>query len=162
MNLLNKGSKSISPVELIDIYPTLMDLTGIEIPKHAVGKSLKPILENKDFSIRGSSFTKWRNGYSIKTKRYRITKWGENGELGYELYDHKYDKNELNNLAFHNEYGEVMDSLKIVLDQRIYESMTKPDGLGRQFNDAKPLPKAKNITLGDLHNIEGKTYMLKK
>lgn len=161
-NLLNRGSKSMSPVELIDIYPTLMDLTGIEIPKHVVGKSLKPILENKDFSIRGSSFTKWRNGYSIKTKRYRITKWGKNGQLGYELYDHKYDNNELNNLASDNEYSEVMDSLKLTLNQRISESMLKPDGLGRQFNNISPVPKAKNITLGDLHDIEDKIYILKK
>ena len=161
-NLSNKGSKSESPVELVDIYPTLMDLTGIKIPTNVVGKSLKPILENKDFSTRGSSFTKWRNGYSIKTKRYRITKWGKNGELGYELYDHNYDKSELNNLASHNEYIEVMDSLKIILNQRIRESMIKPDGLGRQFNNVEPLHKAKNITLGDLHDIEGKIYMLKK
>ena len=35
---------------------------------------------------------RWRNGYTIKTKRFRLTKWGVNGELGYELYDHKNDK----------------------------------------------------------------------
>ena len=54
--------------------------------------------KNVDTTIRGSALTRWRNGYSIKTKRYRLTKWGKNGELGYELYDHKNDKNELNNL----------------------------------------------------------------
>ena len=88
-----------SPVELIDIYPTLMDLTGIESPDHVVGKSLKPIFENKNVKIRNSALTKWRNGYSIKTENHRLTKWGENGDLGYELYDHSVDKDELINLA---------------------------------------------------------------
>ena len=55
-----------------------------------------------------------------------------------------------------------MDSLKLTLNQRISESMQKPDGLGRQFNNISPVPKAKNITLGDLHDIEDKIYILKK
>ena len=44
--LENKGVTSNSPVELIDIYPTLMDLTDIITPKHVVGRSLVPIIEN--------------------------------------------------------------------------------------------------------------------
>ena len=62
-------------MELIDIYPTLIDLTGIESPDHVVGKSLKPIFENNNINIRNSALTKWRNGYSIKTKNFRITRW---------------------------------------------------------------------------------------
>ena len=92
-NSENKGVISMSPVELIDLYPTLMDLTNINTPQHVVGKSLEPLMKNVNASIRGSALTNWRNGYSIKTKRYRLTKWGSNGELGYELYDHEIDKN---------------------------------------------------------------------
>ena len=88
-----------SPVELIDIYPTIMDLLDIKIPNHVVGKSLKPLMLNNTSNIRNSALTKWQNGYSIKTEQYRITKWGENGELGYELYNHLEDQQELNNLA---------------------------------------------------------------
>ena len=35
---VSKGVRSNSPVELIDIYPTLMDLTKIETPSNVVGK----------------------------------------------------------------------------------------------------------------------------
>ena len=56
---------------------------------------------------------------AIKTKRFRLTKWGVNGELGYELYDHKIDKNELINLASNQEYREVMDTLKTLINQRL-------------------------------------------
>ena len=161
-NSENKGVISISPVELIDLYPTLMDLTDINTPKHVVGKSLEPLMKNVNASIRGSALTKWRNGYSIKTKRYRITKWGSNGELGYELYDHEKDKNELINLASNQDYNEVIDSLKLVIEQRIAEASIKPEGLGRQFENAKPIPKAGNITFGDIHDANGKRTYLKK
>ena len=62
-NLENKDAISMSPVELIDLYPTLMDLTNIKTPKHVVGKSLDPIIKNVNASVRGSSLTRWKNGY---------------------------------------------------------------------------------------------------
>ena len=148
-NLENIGVRSKSPVELIDLYPTLMDLTNINTPMHVVGKRLEPLMKNVNNSVRGSALTRWRKGYSIKTKRYRLTKWGSNGELGYELYDHKNDKNELINLARNQDYNQVMDSLKLVIDQRITEALIKPEGLGRQFKNVKPMYKAKYITFGE-------------
>ena len=80
LNFQSHGTKTMikrtnSPVELIDIYPTIMDLLDITIPKHVVGKSLKPLMLNNTSNIRNSALTKWQNGYSIKTEQYRITKW---------------------------------------------------------------------------------------
>ena len=154
-NSVNKGVSSTSPVELIDLYPTLMDLTNIKTPQHVVGKSLQPIMKDANTLVRESALTRWRKGYSIKTKRYRLTKWGKNGELGYELYDHKSDKKELINLANSEDYIQTMDSLKFVIEQRIAEASIKPEGLGRQFENAKPMYKAKNITFGDIHTADG-------
>ena len=161
-NSVNNGEISNSPVELIDLYPTLMDLTNINTPKHVVGKSLEPLMRNVHASVRGSALTRWRNGYSIKTNRYRLTKWGSSGELGYELYDHKNDKNELINLASRQDYKQVMDSLKLVIVERITEASIKPEGLGRQFENAKPMYKAKNITFGDIHDTNGEVLYYKE
>ena len=157
----NRGGASMSPVELIDVYPTLMSLTNINIPKHVVGKSLEPIMNNENSLVRGSALTRWRNGYSIKTKRYRLTQWGTNGELGYELYDHKNDKDELINLARNPDYNQLMDSLKLVIENRIVEASVKPENLGRQFENVKPMNKAKNITFGDIYDEEGNLLYLK-
>ena len=161
-NELNKGGVTNSPVELIDIYPTLMDLTDIKVPNHVVGKSLKPIMNNLNAKVRKSSLTRWRNGYSIKTNRYRLTQWGSNGELGYELYDHKCDKNELINLADNKDYFKVMDSLKLEIKQRIIDASDVPKDVGRQFENIKPMHKEKNITFGDIHDLEGEIIHLKK
>ena len=57
---VTKGVRSNSPVELIDIYPTLMDLTKIETPSHVVGKSLTPIFEDSSHKVRRSALTRWR------------------------------------------------------------------------------------------------------
>ena len=152
-----------SPVELIDIYPTIMDLLDIKIPNHVVGKSLKPLMLNNTSNIRNSALTKWQNGYSIKTEQYRITKWGENGELGYELYNHLEDQQELNNLANDTSKFIILDSLKKIIDVRINDVNIIPDGIGRQFINAKALNKAPNLTFGDLHNEKGKrTYFKEK
>ena len=149
-----------SPVELIDIYPTLMDLTGIESPDHVVGKSLKPVFENNNFKTRNSALTRWRNGYSIKTENFRLTKWGENGELGYELYDHRNDKEELKNLVSNPNYSSLLDSMKIEIDIRIANAKLKPKGVGRQF-EQESYRKAPNLTHGDIYNKNGKRIYFK-
>ena len=116
-------------------------------------KSLEPIFQDPVYKVRESALTRWRasqhgsfnfsesgiQGYSIKTDRYRLTKWGEKGEFGYELYDHKNDSQELNNLANDNAYKNVKDSLLVTINNRIFEANIYPESLGRQIENATPL-----------------------
>ena len=151
---------SSSPVELIDIFPTLMDLTNITTPAHVVGQSLKPIIENKSLDVRKNALTRWRNGYSIMTERYRLTKWDINGDFQYELYDHKFDEEELNNLALDSNYNLIRDSLIQTINHRIFQADMKPEGIGRQIENVKPIPRITNVTYGDIHNENGnRTYL---
>ena len=140
---INKNQKIMdAPIELVDIYPTLMELVGMETPEFVSGKSFASLLKDSSARVRESALTELRytlkdksnvQGYSIKTDRYRLTKWGEKGDLGYELYDHKYDKEELNNLASNINYKTTKDSLIIVINKRIVQARKKPLGLGEQF-----------------------------
>ncbi len=139
---IQKGLKvDDSPVELVDIYPTLMDLVGIKTPQFVSGKSLVSILDGSTGIIRKSALTQMKNGYSIKTDRYRLTRWGSNGADGYELYDHLSDKSEMFNLAEDENYGWLLDSLSIVLDQRIASANSIPRGLGMQIEGVKAMRK---------------------
>ena len=170
---IQKGVRSNSPVELIDIYPTLMDLTEIETPSNVVGKSLKPIFQDPVYKVRESALTRWRasqhgsfnfsesgiQGYSIKTDRYRLTKWGEKGEFGYELYDHKNDSQELNNLVNNDNYYLVLDSLKKHIDLRIADARKIPEGVGRQLQEVQL--RKESYTPGDIHDINGKRIYMK-
>ena len=152
---------SNSPVELIDVFPTLTDLTSIITPSHVVGKSLMPIIQNKSSSVRKNALTRWRNGYSIMTERFRLTKWDINGDFQYELYDHKLDEEELNNLALDTNYSLIRDSLIQTINSRIIESDMKPAGIGRQIENVKPTPRITSVTYGDIHNEYGKRTYLK-
>jgi arylsulfatase A-like enzyme len=119
-------NKSSSPVEFVDIFPTLCDLAGISTPDNLDGVSLKPILTGevskvKDFAIsqypRGN-----RMGYSLRNERYRYTAWfkidfrkGEKTTSGNliaeELYDYKTDYNETVNHAEEKSYANIKKDL---------------------------------------------------
>jgi hypothetical protein len=55
-----------------------------------------------------------------------------------------------------------MDSLKLVIEERIADASIKPKNLGRQFENAKSMYKAKNITFGDIHDVNGEIMYFKK
>ena len=135
---INKNQKIMdAPVELVDIYPTLMEMLEMDTPEFVSGKSFAPLLKDSNVRVRASALTELGvntggkskvQGYSIKTDRYRFTQWGEDGALGYELYDHKHDKAELQNLADNNNFSRIKDSLKTVIKHRISLARSKPMG----------------------------------
>ncbi len=57
----NRGKKSTALVELIDMYPTLCDLAGIEIPEHLEGQSFTPLLKNPDRDWKSAAFSQYPN-----------------------------------------------------------------------------------------------------
>lgn len=114
-------------VEFVDIYPTVMELAGLDAPAELDGISLVPLLRagrSQSFSttpfpedhvaITQVQFGKNENavpGRSIRTERWRYTQWDE-GRKGHELYDHKLDPHELNNLAYDPAHQEIIAELK--------------------------------------------------
>lgn len=135
-----------APVELVDLYPTIMDLVDMKTPTFVSGKSLAPMLKNIHHKVRKSALTELQvntksgvaQGYSIKTNRYRLSRWKHQGTYRYELYDHYTDTSELNNIANQIDYLEVKDSLIKILDDRVVEAKQVPVGLGRQIKNATP------------------------
>ena len=98
-------------VELLDVYPTLVEMAGLKPPRQKLeGRSLVPLLQNPQSSWDHPALTQTLRrvegrdimGYSIRTERWRYTEWGENGVHGRELYDHDSDPREHINLASGN------------------------------------------------------------
>jgi arylsulfatase A-like enzyme len=107
--------------EFVDIYPTLLDLTGLPIPSYLDGKSLVPALKKVDVVIKDYAISQYpRNsggkkgsdvmGYSLRNKRYRYTEWmsgyfktfmpfNQDLVMANELYDYETDPNETKNLV---------------------------------------------------------------
>lgn len=89
--------------ELIDLYPTLVDLCGLsaKAPRILQGKSRADIFRSAPARPSADlAYTITRGGSSIRTERWRYTRWGEKGLTGKEeLYDHQNDPEEKINLA---------------------------------------------------------------
>ena len=122
------GKTSQSLVELIDLYPTLLDLAGIAIPAHIAGRSFARLLDEPSHTVRNSALSqsysatdKLMFGYSIRTRRFRYTEWGD-GIHGAELYDHKNDPGEHNNLYANPHHVRTRAELTQLLKRRVLQA----------------------------------------
>lgn len=129
-----------APVELVDLYPTVAAWAGLVSPAQLPGRNVLRPREAEDQVFPGA-YTEWRRGASLRTERHRITRWGNEGELGWELYDHLTDPAELNNLADQLDMGTILDSLQQALLQIDATHKVLPDGVGQMNPMAKPLPR---------------------
>lgn len=95
----NNGQRVNQVVSAVDIYPTVVDLCGLKMPMKTDGKSLLPLLNNPKAHWDNVSYSYFINGISMRTERYRLTKYFRKEEPILELYDHQTDPNETINIA---------------------------------------------------------------
>ncbi|MDE0084694.1 MAG: sulfatase-like hydrolase/transferase [Candidatus Poribacteria bacterium] len=106
-------------VELVDIYPTLCDACQLPIPTELEGISMVPVIEEPTQTWKTAVFSQLTrisnktsvDGYSMRTRQYRYTEWGNNGIKGKELYDYLADPNETVNIANLPENKELVEQL---------------------------------------------------
>jgi len=126
---MKSGQTTDRLVELIDLYPTLCDLTGIETPPHCQGRSFRGLLENPESGHRYSSYSSypaWKSlGHSIRFRSFRYTEWFHNdtGELrACVLTDLGKDPGEVTNCANNPAYKESLVAAETELHKRIKEA----------------------------------------
>lgn len=90
------GSASARPVNLLDIYPTLLELAGLEPRTGLDGRSLVPLLRNPDRPWQPTVTTHGRLNHAVRSEDYRYIRYADGSE---ELYDHRVDPMEWTNLA---------------------------------------------------------------
>ena len=122
------GSITDGFVEFVDIYPSLCELAGLDIPEHLEGFSFVPLIDHPDREWKSAAFSqymRWYNpeqpwkttvfneymqkhdadtfmGYAMRTDRYRYVEWKnmKNGDVvSRELFDHQADPQENTNVA---------------------------------------------------------------
>ena len=132
-----EGKRIEALSELVDIFPTLCDLTGVDKADYLQGTSLIPVFENPDLEWKDAVFTQFRRrarvskdgneymGYSMQTKQHHYIEWyhwdndkklkGDFADV--ELYDHFVDSNETVNVAKDPLQEDVVKRLSVQLSK---------------------------------------------
>jgi arylsulfatase A-like enzyme len=113
------GQKTDALVEFVDIYPSLCELAGLPRPAHLEGSSFVPVLKDAKRPWKSAAFSQYPRqsvmGYSMRTDRYRLTRWvnKQNHEdvQAVELYDEQTDPQENVNLAADPAHAELVKQL---------------------------------------------------
>ena len=105
-----RGAVCEEPVELLDIYPTLVELAGLPEKKGLEGHSLAPQLRDPRTPRPWPALTIHNHdNWSVRTKQWRYIRYADGSE---ELYDLRIDPNEWINLAGKPKYRSVIRRLK--------------------------------------------------
>ncbi|MBT4504059.1 MAG: sulfatase-like hydrolase/transferase [Gemmatimonadetes bacterium] len=108
-------------IESVDLFPTLCELCGLEIPESVEGRSLVPVLEDVGVQGKEEALCEWswmqpvQRINALRTERYRLVYYDR--EIGGELYDHESDPGEIRNLWGEPDYAEV----RFELMQRLFD-----------------------------------------
>jgi arylsulfatase A-like enzyme len=144
-----KGKSTTAPTEFVDIFPSLCDLAGLEIPSHLPGKSLVPLMDGKSRKIKDFAFSQYPRtpsgkvymGYALRDDRYRYIAWYKvKNERAYyqkqpgfgmeerpayiELYDYETDPLETRNLVNDADQAARVAAYEKALQKKITEIAT--------------------------------------
>ena len=119
--------------ELLDLYPTLADLAGIEASKGLQGKSLVKTLNNPQVEVRDFAFSVSQGGKSflVRNHKWAYIQYDEDAGAGMELFDMEYDAKQYNNLAHNPAYDDVVQEMQLKLTEKL-KSIRKND-LGIEY-----------------------------
>ncbi len=93
---LPAAQKSNQPVELLDIFPTLLELTNLPLDQRQEGQSLMALLRNPKAEWNHPALTSFGPGnYAVRTRSSRYIRYHDGSE---ELYHHQNDPHEHHNL----------------------------------------------------------------
>ena len=107
---MKKNIKTNSMVEYIDLYPTLCDIVGIEVPKYLHGKSFKKILENPKYETKSEIYSRYQTLEVVQDKKYSYHEvLNKDGSVRYNmLFDMVNDKKQFYNISTNPENKSIV------------------------------------------------------
>lgn len=126
---VTKGTTTDAITEYIDIYPSLCELAGIELPAHLEGESFVSLVKagepQKEYAV-----SKFKDAVTLVKGNLFYTEWTNDDGVAYTrmLFDHTTDPLELDNLAEKEEYQDSVESLAKELREKWGKDfLIKPD-----------------------------------
>lgn len=151
------GEKVDALVALIDMYPTIMDMAGIDYYNSEMpGKNLLPVLQGKEEPTDRTVFSEWHGTgfqgawYMLANKKYKYIYYERETP---SLFDMEADPKELNDLAldpsyavtlkmFESELNKILDPIETAREARMQQGLITEDGNDLMF-DKVDTPKIK-------------------
>jgi uncharacterized sulfatase len=127
--LAHPGAVVRAPVELLDVYPTVVELAGLPGVAGLDGRSLGPLLAEPDGPGRGPAVSYRRvqppeRGWTLRTEAARYTLWPDGSE---ELYDLRSKAGEAENLAARPERAAEKARLRARLEALVAGPRPSPE-----------------------------------
>ncbi|MCA8999182.1 MAG: sulfatase-like hydrolase/transferase, partial [Planctomycetaceae bacterium] len=135
------GVTCSEPVNLLSLFPSLLDLAGLPAEPHHDGPSLVPLLKQPDTDWPHVSVTHLNQpgSFGVSGKRWRYIHYADGDE---ELYDIDADRYEWENLANDSNHGKILEEFR---------------NLSPTNFAAKVPPSDESLTVLDWHPASGKT-----
>jgi arylsulfatase A-like enzyme len=138
-----KGKVCKKPVQLMDIYPTLLELSNLDPDPKLEGNSLVLLLKNTESDWNHFARTCFGPGnYAIISEDYRFIQYNDGSE---EFYDLKTDPNEWHNVVEKPEYSKIVEQHRSQIPKKRYkilgEGSTGHLSYGATENNRKALAK---------------------
>lgn len=125
-----------SLAELLDLYPTLSSLCGLNVPENVQGKNLAPLLDDPSLRVRDAAFSvdprgNGNRGFLLRNDRWAYIQYKEDGSAGAELYDMEQDPQQFTNLAGKSEYASTVAAFQKQLAEKL--KMIRTNDLGHSY-----------------------------
>lgn len=124
-----------SLTELLDLYPTVAELAGLEYSPHIQGKSIVRSLDDPSFEVRDMAFSvSQRNGHMaflLRSKKWAYIQYDEDAESGMELFDMEYDSKQYNNLANNPKFAMIVEKMQKKLKEKLMD--IRNNDLGKSY-----------------------------
>ena len=120
-----------SLTELLDLYPTIASLCGLEAPTRLQGKNIAPMLDNPSHKVREAAFSvaPSSKGFLLREEKWAYIQYGEDAAGGIELFDVANDPKQYTNLAEKREGQQVVQGFREKLAAKL--RAVRDNDLGR-------------------------------
>ena len=120
-----------SLAELLDLYPTLSSLCGLDVPARLQGKNISAMLDDPTYKVRDFAFSmngQWK-GFLLREDKWAYMQYHEDASRGMELFDMEKDPQQYTNLAENPKYRSVVEGFKKKLTAKMKEIRDNDLGL---------------------------------
>ena len=99
-----------SLVELLDLYPTIASLCGLEVPSRLQGKNISSCFDDPTHRVREAAFSvaPSSKGFLLREDKWAYIQYAEDASAGIELFDMASDPQQFTNLAARTEHAALV------------------------------------------------------